>query len=99
MRGSCVGGHGLSVAPRHPGIARIDAIRARCAVIALDGHVSARAPAALAIMSASDAAPVISDRAKIERSIVLAMASSPSFCETASPRLGQLTASDLTTFT
>jgi hypothetical protein len=50
-------------------------------------------------MKASDAAPVINDRAKIERSIVLAMASSPSFGETASPRLGQLTASDLTTFT
>jgi hypothetical protein len=61
--------------------------------------MSARAPAAPAIMKANEATPVISDRAKIERSIVLAMASSPSFCETARPRLGQLTASDLTTFT
>jgi hypothetical protein len=44
--------------------------------------VSARTQAGAITTKASDATPVISDRAKIERSIVLAMASSPSFCET-----------------
>jgi hypothetical protein len=67
LRASCVGGHGLSVAARRPGIARIDAIRARHAVIAQYNHDIRTNPRGPNVMKVSDATPVISDRAKIER--------------------------------
>ncbi|MGB7973731.1 MAG: hypothetical protein WCF81_05150 [Roseiarcus sp.] len=67
LRDARSGGHRLPVAARHAIIAGIDSIRARQAVIALDGHNLYMCRRALAIMTATNSTLVINARAKTER--------------------------------
>ena len=67
MHAARVSDHRLSVAARQAGIAWINAVRAVCAIGALDGHGLCMIPTALAVIKAKESPVVCNSRIKNER--------------------------------